>query len=283
MAARLALSIFNRQRGQGKPMECREVRQLAEAFVSEQLLVETTQAVVTHLDRCPACRAEVEGLRRLRAATRSALERAPDLRVRPEFAIELKSRLQAEAARQGAPRMPRRRWLALAASLVVGAAWGWREWSASSVSALLHAAVGDHRFCALTFKLTERPIPLEEAARRYGEVYRVFETVEPSTTTLSGGPLRVLERHSCVFDERRFVHIVLGYKDEKVSLLVSALPADGTSDATLSELPSTDGFHVVSFRGPRHAVFVVSSLNDKDMQEVARAMMEPVSRALASV
>jgi hypothetical protein len=30
-------------------------------------------------------------------------------------------------------------------------------------------------------------------------------------------------------------------------------------------------------------VFVVSSLNDKDMQEVARAMMEPVSRALASV
>jgi anti-sigma factor RsiW len=263
-------------------MECREVRQLAEAFVSEQLLVETTQAVVAHLERCPACRAEIEGLRRLRAATRSAFERAAELSVHPEFATKLESRLRLEAARPPARLITRRGWLSLAASLAVAAAWGLREWSTSSVSALLHAVVGDHRYCALTFKLTEPPISLEDAARRYGEVYRAFETVEPSTTTLSGGPLRVLERHSCVFDERRFVHLVLGYKDEKISLLVSALPADGTSDATLSELPSTDGFHVVSFRGPRHAVFVVSSLNDKDMQEVARAMMEPVSRALAS-
>ena len=264
-------------------MECREVRQLAEAFVSEQLLVETTQAIVAHLERCPACRAEIEGLRRLRAATRSAFERAAELSVHSEFATKLESRLRLEAARPPARLITRRGWLSLAASLAVAAAWGLREWSTSSVSALLHAVVGDHRYCALTFKLTEPPISLEDAARRYGEVYRAFETVEPSTTTLSGGPLRVLERHSCVFDERRFVHIVLGYKDEKISLLVSALPADGTGAvATLSELPSTDGFQIASFRGARHAVFLVSSLNDKDVQEVARAMMEPVSRALAS-
>ncbi len=252
--------------------------------MSEQLLVETTHAVVAHLERCPNCRAEFEGLRRLRAATRSAFAQAPDLRIRPEFVVELRSKLAAEAARQRARRMPRRRWLALAASLVAGAAWGWREWSASSESALVDTAVGDHRFCALTFKLTEQPIPLEEAARRYGRIYRAFETVEPSTATLSGGPLQILERHSCVFEGRRFIHIVLGYKDEKVSLLVTedVRAADGTqTDATLSSLRANGGFQVASFGREQHAVFVVSSLNDTDVLEVVQAMIGPVSRALA--
>ncbi|MBA3270570.1 MAG: zf-HC2 domain-containing protein [Acidobacteria bacterium] len=272
-------------------MECREVRQLADSFVSEQLLVETTHAVLAHLDRCPPCRREVEGLRRLRAATRSAFEGAPYLSADAGFAAALTSQLRAGAARQQTAHAPRRLWLAIAASvlLVVGAGLGWREWSAASgISALLHAAVGDHRFCALTFKLAETPISLEEAARRYGGVDGLLETVEPSTPILTGGPMRILERHSCVFDGRRFAHIVLSYKDETVSLLVTDDPHPGgapwgkfarKSDTT-SALPVTDGFHVASFRGARHAVFVVSSLNAADVQEVAEAMLGPVSRAL---
>lgn len=282
-------------------MECREVRQLAEAFVSEQLLVETTRAIVGHLERCPACRAEVEGLRRLRAATRSAFEGAPHLAAQPEFAAGLTSHLQSglqsdllsDPARRRAAYVPRRRWLAIAASvlLIVGAGWGWREWPGSRLSALLHAAVGDHRFCALTFKLAEPPIPLEEAAGRYGKFNELLETVEPTATTLSGGPLRILERHSCVFNGQRFAHIVLRYKDETVSLLVTddtrprdARPTDtGLTDATTTDLPVIDGFHVASFRGASQVVFVVSSLTPDDVREVARAMVGPVSAALAGV
>ena len=272
-------------------MECREVRQLAEAFVSEQLLVETTQALVSHQDRCPSCRAEVEGLRRLRAATQSAFEGAADLGIRPEFATALRSRLQGEAAvRRPAPRAPGRRSFAIAASvlLVAGAGWGWREWSASGMLALLRAAVGDHQFCAVTFKLAEQPISLEEAARRYGGFNSRLETVEPSITTLSGGPLKVLERHSCVFEGRRFAHIVLRYRNEMVSLLVSDEPRSVVSAGVLagvrekpSGLPDTAGFHVAAFGTLQHLVFVVSSLNDDDLQEVARAMARPVSQALS--
>jgi anti-sigma factor RsiW len=267
-------------------MECREVRQLAEAFVSEQLLVETTQAVVVHLERCPACRVEIDGLRRLRAATRSAFEHAPDLAVRPDFAAALTARLQqTEQARRRPARTFRRQWLAIAASalLVVGAGLGWREWTLSRTLALLHAAVGDHRFCALVYKLTESPIPLTEAARRYGPVNGRLETVEPSTASLSGGTLKILERHSCVFEGRRFAHIVLRYKGQAVSLLVTDERRSmlAMADTGVSPMPATDGFHVASFHGPRHAVFLVSSLNDDDLQEVARAMAGPVSRALA--
>lgn len=274
-------------------MECREVRPLIEAFVSEQLLVETTQTIVVHLDRCPACRAEVEGLRRLRAAARSAFAGSAALAARPEFLSALGSTLQAQAARPAPVSTSRRRWLAIAASLllVAGAGAGWRQWSIASLTALLRAAVGDHRFCALTFKLTEAPITLEEAAQRYDVAYRALETVEPSADPLSGGELRILERHACVFHGQRFAHIVLRYRGKAVSLLVAEAADRGAGlwgagpggDGTTSALPVTDGFHVAAFRGSRHLVFVVSSLGQDDVQEVARAMTGPVTQALAGI
>ena len=271
-------------------MECREVRQLAEAFVSEQLLVETTRAIVAHLEGCPSCRAEIDGLRRLRAATRSAFTGAPELQVRPEFVASLGARLQAEHGGQAVSGISRRRWLALAAStvLVAGGGWEWRVWSKSRLSLLLADAVGDHRFCALTFKLDERPIRLEEAAARYDGVYGALAAVEPSSPALSGGALRIVERHSCVYRGRRFAHLVLMYKEQPVSLLVAAddrsrLTRIGSPEgsSTPASLPVTDGFHVASFRGERHVVLVVSSLPDRDVREVAQAMAGPVSRVLA--
>lgn len=268
-------------------MECREVRSLVDAFVSEQLLVETTQAIVAHLARCPACRAEVEGLRRLRLATRFAFEASTHLEPRSEFVVALGARLQAETSRQQPKEPSRPLWLSIAASvlLLVGVGFGVREWAASSVTALLHAAVGDHRFCALTFKLAEQPISLEEAAGRYGAFNERLATVEPTRTTLSGGPLRIVARHSCVFDGQRFAHLVLRYKNETVSLLVAENGQPGTALSNRTPaidiaLPVTDGFHVASFRGSRHIVFVVSSLSDTDVHEVAQAMAGPVSQAL---
>ena len=268
-------------------MECPEVRSLVDAFVSEQLLVETTQGIVAHLARCRACRAEVEGVRRLRLSTRSAFERSTQLEPRAEFMAALGARLQAEASRQQGAGRSRPLWLSIAASvlLLVGIGFGVREWAASSVTALLHAAVGDHRFCALTFKLAEHPISLEEAAGRYGAFNQRLGNAEPTSATLSGGPLRIVERHSCVFDGQRFAHLVLRYKNETVSLLVAENGQPGTAlsnraPAIDMTLPATDGFHVASFRGSRHIVFVVSSLSDSDVREVAQAMAGPVSQAL---
>jgi len=53
-------------------MQCREVRDLADSFLSEQLLVETNHQVLRHLEGCPACRTELEAHRELRAAIRRA-------------------------------------------------------------------------------------------------------------------------------------------------------------------------------------------------------------------
>ena len=272
-------------------MECRDVRQLAEGFLTEQLLVETSQGMVEHLDGCAACRADVEGLARLRAATRSAFETFPSLHCRPEFLSSLPALVRAGAAQHSGRATAPRVWLAIAASvlLVVAVGAGWRGWSVSRLTELVEAAVGDHRFCALDFKLTEAPVTLEEAAGRYDGVNRPLAAVEPPAGALRGGVLEILERHSCVFNGRRFAHLVLQYRNQPVSLLVTDAPDPGArvwdlgpaDDGTTAPFPARDGFHVVGFRGSRHIVFVVSSLEPNDIQDVARAMAGPVRQALA--
>lgn len=273
-------------------MECREVRPLGEAFVSDQLLVETTQAIVAHLERCPSCRAEIAGLRRLRTATRSAFANARELEAGPEFLSSLRGRLQAEAVRQAPSARTRWTWLAIAASvtLLIAAGTGWRERTVRGLTALVNAAVRDHRFCTITSTPGAQRLTLEEAARRYGVFNRALETVQPQVDSLDGGPVRILERHSCVFDGERFAHLVLSYKGSTVSLLVPETgnrsarlwglgpPADGAPSA----LTAQDGFHVAAFRGPRRIVFVVSDLPQRDVQDVAQAMSGPVMQALAN-
>ena len=119
-------------------------------------------------------------------------------------------------------------------------------------------------------------------------VDRSLDAVEPSRTQLRGGPLRILERHSCVFDGRRFAHIVLKYESALISLVVTpddrllrTLPgASAPRDGSLVTLPAVDGLQAVAFRGPHHVAFVISSLDDEDLREVAGAMAASVSRAM---
>jgi Putative zinc-finger len=277
--------------GNEEPMECRDVRDRAEPYLSGHVPVEDARAISTHLGGCPACHAEIEDLRRLRGSLRSAYLASTDLAPAPEFVSALRSQLRAAVERREAGSSWRHTWLALAATiaLVVGGGFGVRGLGVSGFTAILHAAVGDHRFCLVAFKLAERPIPLERAAQLYDDpVDRLLDRVEPGPAQLSGGPVRIVERHSCVYDGRRFAHIVLRYKGALISLVVTpderllrALPgASAPADGSIASLPPTDGFQVAAFRGPHHVVFLVSSLGDDELGDVAESMRASVSRAL---
>ncbi len=100
-------------------VNCRDVRELADPFISDQLLVETTHGIVKHLETCPACREEFAARRALRVKLQSAIAASPDLAPRPDFAAELSARLRPAPL---APAISRRAWLetwwAAAAALV---------------------------------------------------------------------------------------------------------------------------------------------------------------------
>ena len=270
-------------------MECRDVRDLADSFLAEELLTETNHEILRHLDTCPMCRDDIAGRRALSEGVRRAVQHASGLEPRPEFVAELRTLLQSTAL-QAPPRrgiwLPR--WWALAATVLlavaVGGAYLGREWLATT--RLARAAVGDHRNCALQFRLTEKPISLEEAARRYGPIYRVLETLPPDRITTAVGPARVLERHACVYMGRRFAHLVFEYRNARVSLLVTdddrgdegSLPRDGRSNITSTRV---DRMAVVSFRAAGQIVFFAGDVPPADLVTLAAAVAEPLHRALA--
>ena len=272
-------------------MECRDVREMADSFLAEELLTETNHEILRHLETCPVCRADFAGRRAVRDGVRRAFQRSPELVPSPEFLTRLQSELH------NAHRAPARRgaafrgWWALAAAVLLAVALGLAYRGRNQVvsGALARAAVGDHRNCALQFRLTEKPISLDEAASRYGSIYRVLESVPPDDVMTAAGPAHVLERHSCTYSGRRFAHVVFKYRGEVVSLLVTAY--DGGATPTLpGDLPPRvtsagriDDMSVVSFPTSRQMVFFAGDVADGDLSKLAEAVGESLYRGLSTV
>jgi anti-sigma factor RsiW len=161
-------------------MQCRDVRELLDAYLGDQLLVETTNDVVRHLETCPACRGELEGRRALRDRLQSAFVGAVDLAPTPEFLKSIDARLRIEASSLMTRRSWLRSWGAAAAAIVTAISGGLFARSAarrSRLAQLARNAAGDHQNCAIKFNLSERPISLEEAARRYDPAFASFTTL----------------------------------------------------------------------------------------------------------
>jgi anti-sigma factor RsiW len=263
-------------------MQCRDVRELLDAFLGDQLLVETTNDLVHHLEGCPACRTELEGWRALRARLQSAFASAVPLAPTPEFLNGLEARLRAHQI----SRMTRRSWLrswgAAAAAIVTaisGALFARGALHRSRLAALARNAAGDHQNCAIKFNLSERPIPLEEAARRYDPAFASFTTL-PAPTGLPNGAAEILERHSCVYEGRRFAHVVFRYSGHIVSLLVTE--GSESIDSSPELLPTDGPLQVASFSAGRHLAFVVSDLPSEDTARFAQAIARSVSQRLAN-
>ncbi len=265
-------------------MDCREVRDLADTFLSARLSAAASDEVRGHLESCEACRADMEQRQQFRGTLRSSFDRAEELQPRPDFIESLAAKLRprTQTPRESA-RASWKTWSipALAAAAIVAIAVGAtavrQQLGLRELAALARLAAGDHENCALSFRLAERPISLEEAARRYDPAYLALITVTPSSSALPA-PIAVVERHSCVFEGHRFAHIVLRYQDQVISVLVTS---DDVAPSEMT-LQKVDGMNVASFRASTHAVFVVSPLNAHDTRQIARAMEEPISRALGA-
>jgi len=272
-------------------MNCRDVRDVADLFLCEELLTETNHEILRHLDTCPSCRTEIDARRRLRAALRTAFHRAPALRLRGEFADRLRDQLRQASAHSQRPRTFSGRWLALAAGVLLAAgvtAAVLLNRSSGAAEALATDAIGDHRNCALKYRLVRAPVPLEQAAQRFDSAYRVLISTPPDDLSTPDGPVRVVERHSCAYGAHRFGHVILQYRGRVVSLLVTAndtATADGQSAEAIPHVIGrpTDGLSVVSVNGSRHAVMLVSDLEKNELTQLAGVVSLPLVQRLADI
>ena len=270
-------------------MNCRDVRDIVDSFLGEELLTETNHEILWHLDTCPSCRTEMDARRRLRAALRSAFNHAPELQPVGDFADRLRDQLRRAPGQRHRSRMFSGRWLALAAGVVLAAgviSVIFINSSPVAEDALARDAIGDHRNCALKYRLVRMPIPLEEAAQQFDSAYLLLLTAPPDDVSTQNGPVHVVERHSCAYGARRFGHVILQYRGRVVSLLLTT--NDGTTgstarpDLTPHAIGSpVDGLSAVSVHGSRHAVTLVSDLGNAELTQLSRMISLPLVERLA--
>ena len=208
---------------------------------------------------------------------REAINRSPDLAPSPEFMAGLRKQLAEAQDRQA-----RRRHLrvalgfALAASLLVAIGAGTAYWTyAAKANALARAAAGDHLACALKMNLPERGITLEEAANRFGPAFRAIQHVPAADVQTAAGVARVVDRHSCVYQGRRFGHVILSYLGSTVSLMVT--PADQGASARSIRIGD---MNVVTIRAGRQALFLAGDTSMNDLSILADAIFGPLAREL---
>ncbi len=154
----------------------------------------------------------------------------------------------------------------------------WRE--------ITHSAVGDHKNCALDFRLEEEPITLKKAAEKYGKFNRDLDkTIAASLNEIfpekqlgkTSDKIQIFEAHSCVFEGRRFAHVILLYHSRRISVLVTEADFPGETDGEIYS-EATEGMFVARFRTARHAVFVVSNSTAAENVIIAQKLSPAVRR-----
>ncbi len=279
-------------------MQCHDFREIADSYLSDELLVETNHDVMRHLESCAGCRGELAARRNLRAQLRTGFQQASELTMRDDFPQILQTELLNAVRRHSRSLVARRiAYGAIAASLVFAVALGFRAAlqspfiqnvrnpvSASLLDAnLIENAVGDHQNCAIVQRLAEKPINLEEAGRTYDPVYIDLAKVVMSGGVIPAG-MELVDAHSCVFNGQRFAHVVLRYHGEIVSLLITRSGSANPNVSNVSQgeplivSAQANGQSAAHFQTGRHAVFVVSALGDSENIAIARAIAAAVSK-----
>ena len=306
-------------------MRCHDFREIADSYLSDELLTETNHDIINHLESCGECRRELAARRQLRISLRASFAGADQLQIRDEFADNLRGQLRVLALREtkrSAPRLAP--WLPMVACLVLAFAFtlrmmrpqpapqentvvegqaGLKETGGSgprsspgspdedsvlraTMAEMSGAAAGDHRDCAISFRLLETPIPLEEAGLKYDRAYlNLSDVVSARLAQLSD--MRVVESHSCVFNGRRFAHLVLRNRGRLISLLVTGLRHPGDSGKAAKQALSdreqavmacsqSEGYQIACFETARHAIFVVSDMAEGENLAVARLLATSV-------
>ncbi len=308
-------------------MNCQQFEETFDSYVSDESLIEENQKVSSHLESCPSCRARLAARRELQTRLRLAVKNDSQMQIDPMFARRLKASLRQNALRptfweklKAGFAFNSPVWAVTAAAclligIVFGTVWLRRSPATADIAVkqnqptepvannqpnesaqivqaawkeMSREAVGDHENCALHFRLLEKPISLDEAAKKYGKFNKNLDkTVAAAVqnialtekgTNKAGDQIEFLDAHSCIYNGRRFAHIILRKGSRRISVLVADtdLPTDANGDQITVQ--SEGAMQTAGFRAAQHAVFVVSDLSESENMSVAQAISFAVRR-----
>ena len=287
-------------------MNCKDFKEIADSYLSNELLVETNHDVLRHLESCPDCRSELGSRRELRERLRSAVKNSEFSQIDPQFVVRTKSELRRQAvARSGAWSFFELKALFAGAAVIliavmagvivqnrqpeivktgdvpVNAVLDQRpNFQHASYIAARRDAVDDHKNCALTHNLEENPISLAKASLIYGKANKNIDAaVIAPLREVFGDTARIVMAHFCMVNGRYFTHVVLKVENRTVSVLLTKRQGNsGLIDSDVISCQSDDDLRIACFESGTYSVFVISDMNEAENLVVARTISPSVKK-----
>lgn len=276
-------------------MICKNFLEIADSYLSDELLVETNHEVFRHLENCEDCRNELVVRRELRSQLRSAVINSPESKINQVFAVELRAALRKDALQEnGSTAFWREvfslKFLAATATVLLIALFvglsplstGNQSDTALSLSPknavtnetldsmwreISFKAIGDHEHCALeNFDLWNK-----EKAENSPEKIKFRENILNRVSQEFSGELELIHVHDCIYQDRVFKHAVLRVGGRVVSVLLTDKNKTGEADSSITTQKQT-GFQVASFAASDEAVFVISDMTEAENLSLARSL-----------
>ena len=263
-----------------------------DAYLSNELLVETTAEMLRHLENCEACSRMLEARTRVREALQQAAARQP----LPEGLGEaIHQRLKKAHSRSfWAPRAPT--WtLALAgvAFIIIvtlgGLQWRRFERARQMVKNVLALGVSDHLHCAIRgHNYPEVANPPEVLREKLGPQYADLLPVVKKK--LPG--FQILEAHICTVpgSPRKYVHFITRGQGTILSVVLTKRDGESLPSGRFVTTASyakihfyenqLEGMNVAGFQVGGYFGFVVSDLSQREMGQLAEGLAPALQSAL---
>jgi len=274
--------------------QCERIRRHLDAYLSNELLVETTSEVLRHLETCEGCRLELEARTRVRdLVRRAATSLTPPEELR--FSIQRRLRETQPGFWEGSRQL---NWAVALAGIVVIVLGGMvtHEWVGALrgrriVAGVLALGVADHVQCALKgHNYPEVASPPDVLRKKLGPQYAgLLEVVQHN---LPG--FEVLEAHLCSpTGPRQYVHFITRGHGTILSVILTKnngaqLPGGGAfRSVALGNLnlyqAHEQGMNVAGFESRGYLGFVVSDLDTNTTLQIADKLVPPLNAALQTI
>lgn len=272
--------------------QCERIRGQLDAYLSNELLVETTGEVFKHVEGCVACSRELKSRMRVRDALRKAVTK----QLPPEHlgeAIRERLRKTRPATYLFSWRSSPTWVLACLALVVLVGAVG-QQWlklrrGRVAIANVLSLGVSDHLHCAIKGHNYPEVAPSRDQLRKkLGPQYAgLLPAVEAK---LSG--FRVLEAHVCSVPggPRKYVHFIARGRGTIVSVILTRREGEGlptgrflvanTSGGVDLYNAQREGMGVAGFETNEYFGFVVSDLGQDQLVQLAGALAPPLRNVL---
>ncbi len=273
-----------------EPKQCERVRRQLDAYLSNELLVETTSEVLKHLESCGACSQELESCVRVR----EALQRATARQLPPAYlreAIHQRLRGAQPGFFEGFRATTWALALASLALVLVAGQQGLRlRRGGQLVASVLTLGVADHLHCAIqAHNYPEVANPPDQLREKLGPEHAALLPVVQEK--LPG--FQVLEAHICHVpgSPRNYIHFVARGQRTILSVIVTkregkSLPAGrflvaGAPGGVDLYQANVQGTSVAGFETNDYFGFVVSDLGQDEMVQLAAGLAPALRNALS--